>query len=72
VPAEQAATQTLPDAIRENAAGPASASGDSGSVSQHSLRDQIEADRYLSSRAAMSRRHRGLRISRIVPPGAGD
>lgn len=62
----------LADAIRENASGPASASGDSASVSQHSLKDQIEADRYLASRAAVSQRHRGLRFSRVVPPGAGD
>ncbi len=68
----EATTPNLTDAIRENASGPASASGDSVSVSQHSLKDQIEADRYLASRAAVSRRHRGLRFSRVVPPGAGD
>jgi len=65
-------TPPLTDAIRENASGPASATGDAGSVSQHNLRDQIEADRYLASKAAVRRRNRGLRISRIVPPGAAD
>lgn len=62
----------LSEVIRENASGPSSATGDSGSVSQHSLRDQIEVDRYLSSKSAVARRNRGLRISRIVSPGAGD
>lgn len=62
----------LSEAIRQNASGPAAATGDAGSVSQHNLRDQIEADRYLASKAAMRRRNRGMRISRVVPPGAGD
>lgn len=38
--------------IRENAQGPAKVSGDAGSVEQHSLADQIAADRYLQSKAA--------------------
>jgi hypothetical protein len=61
---------TITDAIRENAAGPAKASGDSISVEQHSIREQIEADRYLASKRAASKPHRGLRFTRIVPPGA--
>lgn len=61
----------LEDTILENASGPAEASGDSGSVKQHSLRDQIEADRYLASKAAAANAtHRGLRFNKIVPPGA--
>ena len=43
------------DAIEKNARGPRSAKGDVGEVRQHSLKDQIEADRYLASRRA--RRH---------------
>jgi hypothetical protein len=62
--------ETIADAIRENAAGPAKASGDSISVEQHSIQDQIAADRYLASKAAAKQPHRGLRFSRIVPPGA--
>jgi hypothetical protein len=61
---------TITDAIRENAAGPAKATGDSISVEQHSIREQIEADRYLASKRAASKPHRGLRFTRIVPPGA--
>jgi hypothetical protein len=36
----------LDDAIEQNAKGPAKASGDAGSVEQHKLAEQIEADRY--------------------------
>ena len=42
----------LEDTIWENAQGPAKASGDSGSMEQHSLPDQIAADRYLESKKA--------------------
>jgi hypothetical protein len=62
----------LEQAIADNASGPRKAQGDSGSVEQHSLKDQIEADRYLASKAAAKRRDRGLRMSRIAPPGAGE
>lgn len=62
--------ETIADAIRENAAGPAKASGDSMTVEQHSIQDQIAADRYLASKAAANKPHRGMRFTRIVPPGA--
>ena len=62
----------LEQAIADNAAGPKRAQGDSGSVEQHSLTEQIEADRYLASKAASKRRDRGLRMSRVAPPGAGE
>ena len=60
----------LEDAIRDNAAGPAEAHGDAGGMKQHSLKDQIEADRYLASKLAMQKKRRGIRLSRITPPGA--
>ena len=60
----------LDQTIRENAQGPAKASGDSGSVEQHRLKDQIEADRYLASKKASRSKSLGLRFSKIVPPGA--
>lgn len=56
--------------IRENAAGPAKASGDSGSIEQHKLADQIAADRYLASKRAAKSKRLGFRISKIIPPGA--
>ena len=60
----------LEDAIRQNAQGPAKASGDSGSVEQHALADQIEADRYLASKEAAKSKRRGLTLNKLVPPGA--
>lgn len=60
----------LDDTIRENAEGPAKASGDSGSVEQHKLSEQIEADRYLASKQAARSKRRGLLLNRFVPPGA--
>jgi len=65
-------TVNLEQSIADNAAGPKRAQGDSGSVEQHALKDQIEADRYLASKAASKRRDRGLRMNRIAPPGAGE
>ena len=56
--------------IRENAQGPAEAHGDSGGIKQHSLPDQIEADRFLASKQAMKSKARGLRFTKIRPPGA--
>ena len=40
------------EAIEKNAQGPKSANGNVGQMEQHSLVDQIEADRYLASREA--------------------
>ena len=63
--------EELEQSIRENAQQPAKASGDSGSDEQHSLSEQIEADRYLASKQATRSKRLGLRITKIVPPGAG-
>ena len=60
----------LDTAIREHAEGPAKASGDAGSVEQHKLTEQIEADRYLASKEAAKSKQRGLRFNKLVPPGA--
>ena len=60
----------LETAIRENAEGPAKASGDSGSMEQHKLPDQIAADRYLCTKEAAKSKTRGLRFNKLVPPGA--
>lgn len=60
----------LEQSIRENAQQPSKASGDSGSVEQHSLPDQVEVDRYLASKQAMRSKRLGLRFTKIVPPGA--
>jgi hypothetical protein len=55
--------------IAENAAGPKMVRGDEGAVEQHSLMDQIEADRYLAAKKA-AKKGLGVRLVRLVPPGA--
>ena len=53
----------LRDKIRQNAEGPAKVAGDVGSVEQHKLTDQIEADRYLRTKEAAKSKSRGLRFN---------
>lgn len=61
---------TISDAIKQNAAGPKSASNGSGAMSQHSLKEQIEADKYVNAKAAAAANaFFGLRMKRIVPGG---
>ena len=59
----------LEDTIRTNAEGPKSASGDSGSMQQHSLPEVILADKHLAAKKAMTRRNFGLTRVQIIPPG---
>ncbi len=59
------------DTIRDNALGLKKASNDAGSVEQHPITEQIIADRYRASQQAVKRPDRGIRISRIIPPGIG-
>ena len=61
--------EDLKDAIRENAEGPAKATGDAGSIEQHKLTDQIAADKYLASKEATRSKRRGLQFNKLVPPG---
>ena len=62
-------TEEADNQIRENASGPKRASGDSGSVEQHALADQIAADRYLASKRAARSKGLGIRLAKLVPPG---
>ena len=68
---DRGVAESLDETIRENAAGPAKASGDSGSMEQHKLTDQIAADRHLCSKDAAKSKTRGLRFNKLVPPGSG-
>jgi hypothetical protein len=61
--------EDLEQNIRENAQGPKKAQGDAGSVEQHPLPEQIEADRYLASKEA-AKKGLGVRMTKVVPPGA--
>ena len=58
----------LEDVIRENASGPKRVQGDSGSVDQHSLQDQIAADRYLASKEAV-KHGIGIKNVKLSPDG---
>jgi hypothetical protein len=59
----------LEQTIRDNATGPAEAQGDSGRVTQHSLPDQIAADRYLEGKKATRKKGLGVATKKLVPPG---
>ena len=62
-------TTELDIAIEQNAAGPRKAAGDSGSVEQHSLPDQIAADKYLESKKASRAKGLGIKLAKISPGG---
>ncbi len=59
------------DAILANALGPASASVDGNSASQHSVGDQLKLAGYIAGQVAADQPHRGLRFTNLVPPGCG-
>ena len=61
--------EELDNSIKENAAGPRKASGDSGSVEQHGLADQIAADKYLESKKASRAKGLGIKVAKISPGG---
>jgi len=61
--------EELDNTIRENATGPESASADGVQVKQHSLRDQIEADKYLAGKDARRDPTKAFARVKIVPPG---
>lgn len=62
------ADDDIETAITENATGPKRAQGDSGSMEQHPLPDQIAADRYLKSKRA-SAQGLGVRFVKLIPQG---
>ena len=63
------ADTSIDTAIRDNAAGPRKASGDSGSIEQHSLGDQIAADKHLASKEASRARGLGIKLTKLSPGG---
>ncbi len=62
-------TDTLDDSIKTNATAPKRVSGDEGSVEQHSLPDQIAADKYLASKQASQSKGLGIKLFKISPGG---
>lgn len=57
----------IEDKIEENAKGPKRAQNDTGSMEQHSLADQIEADRYLANKRAARSAGLGIKLTKLVP-----
>ncbi len=60
----------LKDAIRENAAAPASAEVDGVKTQQHPLPDQIAAHKDLAAKDARVNPAKAFTRIKIVPPGA--
>ena len=59
----------IENAIKQSASGPKSASGDGHSVEQHSLTDQIAADKHLASKSAMASQGLGIKFVKLSPSG---
>lgn len=59
----------LSEDIEDAATKPASASADGESVQARPLSELIEADKHLAAKAASSKKHGGMRITKLVPPG---
>lgn len=68
-PAPAIMADDLENVIRDNASGPAKAMVDGTSVEQHSLSDQIAADKYLASKQAGRNPLKALTRVKIVAPG---
>ncbi|OHB58800.1 MAG: hypothetical protein A2Y12_00160 [Planctomycetes bacterium GWF2_42_9] len=62
-------TNGIEDVIQENLKSPAKVSSDGLSVEQHSLADQIAADKYLASKTASRRKGLGIKFSKLSPSG---
>ena len=62
--------EKITETIVKNAVGPKSAEVDGQRVEQHSLKDQIAADKYLASKNAVKRRGSGLKFSKMTHSGA--
>ena len=62
--------QDIDSAIQQNAEGPKQASADGVSTQQQSLAEQIEADKYLAGKEAVSKNPaKAFTRVKIVPPG---
>lgn len=60
----------LSSKIEEVASGPAAASADGVLVKQQQVEDVIKADQYLSAKEAAAKQHRGIRMTKLIMPGA--
>ena len=60
----------LKDTIEQNAQGPRQATVDGVNVQQHSLPDQIAADKYLAAKKGAANPAKAFTRAKIVPPAA--
>jgi hypothetical protein len=61
-------TEDLTDSIEESAKGPRQVTADGVTAQQHSLPDQIEADKYLAQKKAAGDPAKAFARAKIVPP----
>ena len=61
--------ENLEETIVESLKSPAKVSSDGCSVEQHSLADQIAADKYLASKNASRKKGLGIKFSKLSPSG---
>jgi len=59
----------LSETIETAAATPAEVTTDEGNVKERPLDELIQADQYLQGKSAATKKHRGLRFTKLVPPG---
>lgn len=59
----------IENALTENSIGPKKVSGDAGAVEQHSLKDQIEAEKFIQSKKAAGHKGLGIKFVKLSPGG---
>ena len=60
------------DALKTAAQQPKRVRTDAGEVEAHDLEQQIAADKYSKGNTAAAKPNRGIRFTRLVPPGPND
>ncbi len=69
MPTPEEISETITSTLVTAAEGPKKVKGDAGEVEQQDLMALIEADRYFAARAAASKGARGIRFTKLIPPG---
>lgn len=64
--------ETSTEAVEQVALGPKAVSVDGRSVQEHSIPDLIQAAKFAQAQATTSKPHRGMRFTKLVPPGGGS
>lgn len=64
--------ETIEDAIDASARGLVKRTREGDRETEYvSLKDQIAADQYIAAKGASARKHFGLRMTKLIPPGGG-